>query len=133
MKYYKDIGNFSRDIGVEEPESPLFSVTFGHKSNGSIEDVVFTADFYIISFQTFISDIITYGKKDFDQYRGKMVFFRPNQTVTFKNVQLEDGCFLITIKEDFLLGSSLFRDLKSYGYFDYETHEALYLSLYYCQ
>lgn len=128
MKHYKNIGTFSRDIGVESPEHPLFSVSFGHKSDGSIEDIVFTADFYIISFQTFVSGNITYGKKEFDHERGKMIFFRPNQTVTFKNVKSEDGCFLITIKEDFLLGTSLFQEMKNYGYFDYQTSEALYLS-----
>ncbi len=128
MKHYKDITSFSRDIGVDDPEHPLFSVTFGHKSDGSIEDIVFTADFYIISFQTFVSGNITYGKKEFDHERGKMIFFRPNQIVTFKNVKSEDGCFLITIKEDFLLGTSLFHEMKNYGYFDYETNEALYLA-----
>ncbi|WP_253790369.1 AraC family transcriptional regulator [Flavobacterium sp. HSC-32F16] len=128
MKHYKDIGSFSKDIGVEGPEHPMFSITFGHKSDGSIEDIVFTADFYIISFQTFVSGNITYGKKEFDHERGKMIFFRPNQTVTFKNVKSKDGCFLITIKEDFLLGTSLFQDMKNYGYFDYDTNEALYLS-----
>jgi AraC-like DNA-binding protein len=128
MKHYKNIGTFSRDIGVESPEHPLFSVSFGHKSDGSIEDIVFTADFYIISFQTFVSGNITYGKKEFDHQRGNMIFFRPNQTGTFKNVKSEDGCFLITIKEDFLLGTSLFQEIKNYGYFDYQTSEALYLS-----
>lgn len=128
MKYYRDIGSFNRDIGVHPPEHPFFSVTFGHKSDGSIEDIVFTADFYIISFQTFVSGDITYGKRKFDHGRGKMIFFRPNQTVTFKNVKSEDGCFLITIKEDFLSGTALFKEMKNYGYFDYETNEALYLS-----
>lgn len=128
MKHYQDISSFSRDIGVERPEHPLFSVTFGHKSDGTIEDIVFTADFYIISFQTFISGEITYGKKQFDHQRGKMIFFRPNQTVTFKNVKSEDGCFLIAIKEDFLLGSPLFKEIQNYGYFDYQINEALYLS-----
>jgi AraC-like DNA-binding protein len=128
MKHYKDISSFSRDIGVEGPEHPMFSITFGHKSDGSIQDIVFTADFYIISFQTFVSGTITYGKKEFDHERGKMIFFRPNQTVTFKNVKSEDGCFLITIKEDFLSGTSLFQEMKNYGYFDYQNSEALYLS-----
>ncbi|KQT20966.1 AraC family transcriptional regulator [Chryseobacterium sp. Leaf405] len=128
MKHYKDISSFNRDIGVESPEHPLFSVSFGHKSDGSIEDIVFTADFYLISFQTFISGSITYGKKEFDHGRGKMIFFSPNQTVTFKNVKAEEGCFLIAVKEDFLSGTALFTEMKNYGYFDYETNEALYLS-----
>lgn len=128
MKHYNDINTFSRDIGVDNPEHPLFSVTFGHKSDGSIDDIVFTAGFYIISFQKFISGSITYGKKEFDHSRGKMIFFKPNQTVTFKNVKSEDDCFLILIKEDFLAGTHLYKEIKDYSYFDYETNEALYLT-----
>jgi len=128
MKHYNDITTFSRDIGVESPEHPLFSITFGHKSDGSIEDIVFTAGFYIISFQKFVSGSIIYGKKEFDHERGKMIFFKPNQIVTFKNVKSEDDCFLILIKEDFLAGTNLHKEINSYSYFDYETNEALYLS-----
>ncbi|HEX7869549.1 MAG TPA: helix-turn-helix domain-containing protein [Chryseobacterium sp.] len=128
MKHYNDLETFSKDIGVDAPEHPLFSITFGHKSNGGIDDIVFTAGFYIISFQKFISGNITYGKKDFDHARGKLIFFKPNQTVTFKNVKSEDDCFLILIKEDFLAGTNLHKEIREYGYFDYGTNEALYLS-----
>lgn len=128
MKHYKDLEAFSKDVGVARPEHLLFSISFGHKSNGSIEDIVFTAGFYIISFQKFVSGSITYGKKEFDHQRGKMIFFKPNQIVTFKNVKSEDDCFLILIKEDFLAGSNLHKEIKDYSYFDYETNEALYLS-----
>lgn len=128
MKHYNDVRTFSKDIGVDRPEHPLFSITFGHKSNGGIDDIVFTAGFYIISFQKFISGSITYGKKEFDHQRGKMIFFRPNQIVTFKNVKSVNDCFLILIKEDFLAGTHLHKEIKGYSYFDYETSEALYLS-----
>jgi len=128
MKHYNDLNTFSRDIGVQDPEHPLFSISFGHKSNGNMDDIIFTAGFYIISFQKFVSGSITYGKKEFDHQRGKMIFFKPNQTVTFKNVKSEDDCFLILIKEDFLAGTNLHREINSYSYFDYETNEALFLS-----
>ena len=74
MKHYKDISSFSRDVCIEIPEHPLFGFTFGHKSDGSIDDMVFTADFYIISFQKFISGNITYGKKEFDHERGTVSY-----------------------------------------------------------
>ncbi|MCD1117602.1 helix-turn-helix domain-containing protein [Chryseobacterium turcicum] len=128
MKHYNDISSFSKDIGEEVPEHPLFNISFGHKKNEGIDDIVFTAGFYIISFQKIISGEITYGKKEFDYGRGKMVFFKPNQTVTFKNVKLEDECFLITIDEDFLSGTAVNKEIKSYGYFEYEINEALNLS-----
>jgi len=56
MKHYNDISSFNKDIGVESPEHPLFSVTFGPKNDGGIEDIIFTA------FQTFLSgDILHTG------------------------------------------------------------------------
>ena len=128
MQNYQDISIFSRDIGVTRPEHPLFSITFGHKNSNSIADIVFTAGFYIISFQKVVSGNITYGKKDFDHGRGKMLFFKPNQIITFRNVKSEDDCFLIMIKADYFSGTALHKELKNYGFFDYETHEALYLS-----
>lgn len=128
MKHYKDISSFSRDIGVTAPEHPHFSVAFGHKSNETIEDIVFTADFYIISFLNFVSGNITYGKKEFYGERGRMLFFKPNQIITFENVEAADDCFLIMVSEDYLSNTALFKEIRNCSYFDYETDEALYLS-----
>lgn len=128
MKHYKNISSFSRDIGVTAPEHPHFSIAFGHTSDGGIDDIVFTAGFYIISFLNFVSGNITYGKKEFNGERGRMLFFKPNQVVTFKNVETADDCFLIIISEDYLSNTALFKEIRNYSYFDYETDEALYLS-----
>ena len=128
MKHYSDISSFNRDIGEKAPEHPLFSVNIGHKNDISDDDMVFTAGFYIISFRKFVSGSITYGRKEFDHQRGKMIFFKPNQMVTFKNVKSEDDCFLICVHPDFLSGNALQKEIKNYGFFDYETNESLYLS-----
>ncbi len=128
MKHYNDISSFNKDIGVEAPEHPLFSVTIGHRKNETMDDIVFSTGFYIISFRKFVSGNIIYGKREFDHARGRMVFFKPNQKVTFQNVKTEDNCFLITINADFLSGTVLQKEIRNYGFFDYDTNEALYLS-----
>ena len=69
-----------------------------------------------------------YGKTKYDHDRGSMSFVRPRQKVSFKNVELEEKGFLIMIHEDFLSGTSLYHEIKKYGYFDYEVNEALHLS-----
>lgn len=51
MKHYNDISSFNKDIGIEAPEHPLFSVTIGHKKNETMDDIVFSTGFYIISFR----------------------------------------------------------------------------------
>jgi len=128
MKHYNDISSFNRDIGEKAPEHPLFSINIGHKNDVSDDDIIFTAGFYIISFRKFVSGSITYGRKEFDHQRGKMIFFKPHQMITFKNVKSEDDCFLICVHPDFLLGNVLQKEIKNYGFFDYETNESLYLS-----
>lgn len=127
MKHYNDISDFNRDLGINPPKHPLFSIDIGHDNNDSTEDIIFTAGFYIISFRKFVSGNITYGKREFDHARGRMIFFKPHQIITFKNVKAEDDCFLITVHPDYLSGTALQKEIKNYSFFDYETNEALYL------
>jgi AraC family transcriptional regulator, transcriptional activator of pobA len=55
-------------------------------------------------------------------------FFKPRQIVSYKNIKLQEDCFLILIHGDFLSGRALHHEIKKYSYFDYEVSEALYLS-----
>ena len=128
MKHFDKISSFSNAIGIKAPEHPLFSISFGNKDECGGDDIEFSANFYIVSFQQLESGNIMHGRARFDHDRGKLLFIKPRQTVTFKNIKLRDECFLILIHEDFLAGAALHHEIKKYGYFDYETNEALYLS-----
>lgn len=128
MNHFDNIGSFSKAIGVAAPEHPLFSVSFGHKEDKESEGIEFSANFYIISFQKVETGSITYGRTKYDHDRGKMMFFKPRQAITFKNVKNAEDCFLVMIHEDYLSGTPLHREIKKYGFFDYETNEALFLS-----
>lgn len=128
MNHFNKISHFSKAIGIKAPEHPLFSISFGNKDDCGGDDIEFSADFYIIAFQQLESGDITYGRTKFDHDRGKLLFIKPQQLVTFKNIKLLEDCFLILIDEDFLSGTQLFHEIKKYGYFDYETNESLYLS-----
>ncbi|MCD0488077.1 helix-turn-helix transcriptional regulator [Pedobacter sp. MC2016-14] len=128
MNHFNKISSFSNAIGIKAPEHPLFSISFGNRDECAGDDIEFSANFYIISFQVLESGHISHGRTKFDHDRGRLLFIKPRQTVTFKNIKLRDECFLILIHEDFLAGSALHHEIKNYGYFDYETDEALYLS-----
>lgn len=128
MKHFTNISSISKAIGVTPPEHPLFNVTFGHKEDDYGEGIEFTADFYIISFQKYETGSITYGKTKYDHEQGKMMFFKPRQTITFKNIKNAEDCFLVMIHEDYLFGNPLHYEIKKYGFFDYETNEALFVS-----
>ncbi|MEO6231755.1 MAG: helix-turn-helix transcriptional regulator [Ferruginibacter sp.] len=53
---------------------------------------------------------------------------KPQQKISFSNLQLDEKGFIILIHQDFLLGSTLHKQIKNYGFFDYEVNEALHLS-----
>ncbi|SFD85962.1 Helix-turn-helix domain-containing protein [Chitinophaga sp. CF118] len=128
MNHFDKISSFNQAIGIKAPEHPLFSISYGNKEDCGGDDIEFSANFYIISFQNLESGNILYGKTKYDHDRGKLTFIKPRQIVTFKNIKLKEDCFLILVHEDFLSGTILHHEIKKYGYFDYDTNEALYLS-----
>ena len=128
MIHFDKISDFCKAISIKAPEHPLFSISFGNKEECGGDDIEFSSNFYMVSFQNLESGNIKHGKTKFDHDQGKLLFIKPRQTITFKNIKLKDECFLILIHEDFLAGAALHHEIKKYGYFDYETNEALYLS-----
>jgi AraC family transcriptional activator of pobA len=129
MIHFDKISSFNQAIGIKPPEHPLFSISHGNKNDCSGgNNVEFSTDFYIIGFKKFESGSVQYGKTKYDHDRGKMSFIKPRQIVAYKNIKLQEDCFLILVHEDFLSGSSLHHEIKKYGYFDYEVSEALHLS-----
>lgn len=128
MKHFDKISTFARAINIKMPEHPLLSISHGNKEDCGGGDIEFSTDFYIISFQHLQSGNMLYGKSTYDHDRGKLYFVKPRQIVAFKNIKLQQDCFLILIHEDFLAGTALHHEIKKYGYFDYEAREALYLS-----
>jgi AraC family transcriptional activator of pobA len=129
MKHFNKISDLHEALGVNPPEHPLFGVAYGEQSTcaGNIE-LEFSSAFYIIGFKKLKSGNMLYGKTKYDHNLGSMSFVKPQQKVSFQNMELQEKGFLIIIHEDFLPGTSLYGELKKYSYFDYEVNEALHLS-----
>ncbi|MEO8238876.1 MAG: helix-turn-helix transcriptional regulator [Flavobacterium sp.] len=129
MIHFDKISDFHNILGTKPPEHPLFSIIQGvpSKCDGSTK-LDFTSDFYIIGFWKLKSGSVGYGKTKYDHNCGSMSFIKPQQKVSFTNLQLDENGFVILIHQDFLLGSTLHKQIKNYGYFDYEVNEGLHLS-----
>lgn len=127
MKHYKLLSELHRDNGFPPPENPLFSIYQCDKTC-SVGDREFTSDFYLIGLKKLKSGIIKYGRTKYDHECGSMLFFKPQQVIEMKNLELEEDGFLIFIHQDYLNGHLLHQEIKKYHYFDYETNEALHLS-----
>lgn len=69
-----------------------------------------------------------YGRTKYDHDNGSLSFVKPRQLIQMRNIELEEDGFLLFIHEDFLTGHPLYHEIKKYGYFEYESNEALHLS-----
>lgn len=127
MKHYRSLSELSRENGFTPPENPLFSLYRCNKTC-TVGNREFTTDFYMIGFKKLVSGVFLYGRTKYDHDNGSMSFIKPRQVVEFKNLEFDEDGFLIFLHEDFLNGHALHSEIKKYGYFDYETNEALHLS-----
>ncbi|QNN42389.1 helix-turn-helix domain-containing protein [Pedobacter roseus] len=127
MKHYKSLIELHKANGFPPPAHPQFSI-YQCNRQCSIGDRDFTSDFYMIGFKKVLAGHILYWRTKYDHESGSMMFFKPNQLVEMKNLELDEDGFLIFIHEDFLNGHILHDVIKKYHYFDYEANEALHLS-----
>ena len=129
MIHYKSISELHKTIGNPPPEHPLLSlITHEELTSCSIGDSEFTGDFYIISLIKIRAGKVLYGRTKYDHENGSMFFMKPRQVVEIKNIELAEKGFVIIIQEDYLLGHPLHEEIKRFGFFDYETNEAVHLA-----
>jgi AraC family transcriptional activator of pobA len=130
MNHYTTLTDLHNAYGFPPPENPLISVLCD-----AVRDVNFgsrivehTSDFYIMAFKKMKSGTLTYGRTKYDHASGSMFFIGPRQIVALDDIEPEVKGFQLYFHEDLLNGHPLHRDIKKYGFFEYETNEALHLS-----
>ena len=128
MIHFKTISELDQADGFPPPENPLISLNQISDSSNALKNMEITCDFYIICLKKLKSGVILYGKTRYDNDMGSMFFMKPRQILTVQDVRLKEKGFAIHVHEDYLIGHPLFTEIKKYGYFDYETSEALHLS-----
>ena len=129
MNHFKSISELHRANGYPSPENPMISLISCNPANAcSITNSAFTTDFYMIGFKKLKSGVMLYGRTKYDHDSGSMSFVKPRQVIELRNIELEEDGFLLFVHEDFLNGHVLHSEIKKYGYFEYESNEALHLS-----
>ena len=128
MIHFKTISKLDQADGFPPPENPLISLNQISDSSNALKNMEITCDFYIICLKKLKSGVMLYGKTRYDNDMGSMFFMKPRQILTVQDVRLKEKGFAIHVHEDYLIGHPLFTEIKKYGYFDYETSEALHLS-----
>ena len=119
----------NRERGFPPPENPQISLVLCESLDPcSITEGEFTGDFYTIGFKKMKDGVVMYGRTKYDHESGSLMFMKPRQIIEIKDVELEEKGFLIFIHEDYFNGHPLHNEIKKYGFFEYETNEALHLS-----
>lgn len=85
--------------------------------------------FYSISLKKKLNGYIEYGRKNYDFQEGVLGFVGPNQAISFDqcDAELSEGWELY-FEADLLANSKLTDEINTYGFFNYETSEALHVS-----
>ncbi len=128
----KSISEFHRFRGLPPPEHPLISVIdYGSIKHLDDEAVSLVFDFYSLAVKRNINGKIKYGQQEYDFDEGIMFFISPGQVFRVEveaNSLLQRSGWILLVHPDFLWNTSLAKTIKSYEYFDYSVHEALFLS-----
>ena len=87
----------------------------------------FLLNFYKISYKKGLNGKMRYGQNYYDFDEGGMAFTSPNQLLAITEDAEYQGSTLL-FHPDFIRNYSLGKNIKNFGFFSYDTHEALHLS-----
>lgn len=123
------ISELHQILNVPKPLHPLISLVDNTKM--SVDkyylDRSFTLSFYKISYKFSEKGKIGYGQGYYDFNEGGMMFTAPNQLLTTDENAQYYG-YTLFIHPDFLRNYPIAKNIKKYGFFSYDTNEALHLS-----
>ena len=123
------ITGLHRLLGLPGPLHPLVSLIDNTKIAVEIDQMpeTFLLGFFKISYKKLLKGRIGYGQGYYDYDEGGLVFTAPHQIISIANDTEFYGSTLL-IHPDFMRNYPLGKSIKNYGFFSYETNEALHLS-----
>jgi AraC-like DNA-binding protein len=97
---------------------------------GDVDSIRFQYGLYSIFLKDVKCGDLRYGRHYYDYQAGTLAFFAPGQSASMDNPKVAyqpmgHGLFF---HADFLMGTSLGKNIHEYQFFDYQTHEALHIS-----
>ena len=116
-------------LQVPKPVHPLISLVDNSlmATNTEMLDRPFFFNFYKISYKYSTTGRMGYGQGYYDFNEGGMMFTSPNQLIFADNEAKYYGATLL-FHPDLIRSYPLGSTIKKYGFFSYETNEALFLS-----
>ncbi|MBL7707279.1 MAG: helix-turn-helix transcriptional regulator [Taibaiella sp.] len=125
----KTISELHQLMGLPKPHHPLIELIdlSQQKKETGIAAVIF--DLYVITLKRGCNKLF-YGQQQYDFDEGVMAFLAPGQILRGedRNIPQNIEGWMLFIHPDFLWHTALAKKIKQYDFFDYTTHEALFLS-----
>ena len=111
---------------------PLVAVLDFSRLNEEVEhNTKITTEFYSVIFKNYCKNTIKYGRKTIDFQDGSLICIAPNQVIEMDNdIEAREDMlgWGLFFHPDLIRATSLHNRMKDYGFFSYETSEALHLS-----
>lgn len=116
-------------LQLPKPLHPLVSLVDNTKMNVNKEFLIksFLFNFYKISYKYSTVGKMGYGQGYYDFNEGGMMFTAPGQVLSV-DMNAEYCGHTLLIHPDFLRSYPLAKTIKNFGFFSYDTNEALHLS-----
>ncbi|MGD1318500.1 helix-turn-helix domain-containing protein [Chryseobacterium sp. 2R14A] len=129
-KIYKfnSLSEFHQVFGLSKPEHPLVSfirIEEMEMPNEPLPDFL-VLDFYKIAYKDTIGQA-KYGQHHYDFGEGGLVFTAPGQLFEKPSNKKSNG-YILLVHPDFFLSYTLSKKIRHYGFFSYNTDEALRVS-----
>jgi AraC-like DNA-binding protein len=123
------ISELHQILGLPKPLHPLISLIDNTQMSVDKEllNRNFMMDFYKISYKFSENGKMGYGQGYYDFNEGGMMFTSPNQILSTDEDARYHG-YTLLIHPDFIRNYPLGKSIKKYGFFSYDTNEALHLS-----
>ncbi|KAF2336192.1 helix-turn-helix domain-containing protein [Flavobacterium daemonense] len=125
------ISQFHDLLRLPKPLHPMVSLIDNTQLviNEDIANISFLLDFYKISYKFSTKGKMGYGQGYYDFTEGGLMFASPSQLIFTENEEgVEYGGYTLLFHPDFIRNYPLGKSIKKYGFFSYDTNEALHLS-----
>lgn len=125
---FQSLSDFHQMFGVSKPVHPLVSFILLEDMkipSGELADQL-VLDFYKIAYKDNLGKA-KYGQHYYDFGEGGLVFTSPGQLFEKPGNSTHKG-YILLVHPDFLLSYPLAKKIKQYGFFSYNTNEALHVS-----
>jgi AraC-like DNA-binding protein len=114
------------------PKHPLIAIVDYSKTpfKSDVPNFKVVCNFYQISIKTDRSGFLKYGRETYDYQEGSLVYLGPEQVVEYEKKQAYDvtSGWSLFFHADLIRSFPLATKMKEYGFFNYQSNEALHIS-----